>query len=139
MVTFTRRLANQLRSVFRRAFGSRGPGPAECFTVAAGTLSVRANADVVAVQYRRLAAPPAETLWLPFQLLDDCEGRSDEMVQVGAAQDGRITAQWRDRGVPQLIQYQVVKSPAGDVLPGPLETYADNPPSLLRAEVAGVV
>ena len=35
----------------RRAFGTRGPGPALCFTVAAGTLNVRAMDADIAVEF----------------------------------------------------------------------------------------
>ena len=52
MLTIPRRLALQLKSVMRRAFGSRSPGPAVCFTANSGTLSVRARSGGMAVEYR---------------------------------------------------------------------------------------
>jgi len=134
-ITFTRRLAHQLRNVFRRAFGSRGPGSAVCFTASADTLSVRAATADIAVEYRGPGGGSAETLWLPFQALDDCEAKKDDAVQLEAEGEGRVTAHWRDGSVPQIVQYDTVPPRGADRFPGLPETFAENPPRLRQALV----
>lgn len=136
MFTITRRSARILRSVLRRAFGSRAPGPALCFTAAAGTLSVRAKSADVAVEHRMVTDAADQTLWLPFQFLSDCEGRNDEPVQIEASGKAHVAAQWRDGNVPQIVKYDSPdhRSDADEfpTLPG---TFAENPPGLLKALV----
>ena len=51
MITITRRLAFQIRSVFRRAFGPRGLGPVLGFIADAEGLRVRAMSADAAVEY----------------------------------------------------------------------------------------
>lgn len=133
MITITRRLAQQLRAVLRRAFGTRGPGPALCFTADAGTLSVRARIADIAVTYSEATTGPAETLWLPFQFLDDCASKRDDQVHVEVTGKGRCTAQWRDGSVPQIVQYDSPEPPAADTFPAAPENFAENPVRLLRA------
>ena len=118
-ITITRRLASQLRAVMRRAFGTRGPGPAVCFTAAAGTLSVKAMFADIAVEYaepgERHAPKPSGCR---FQLLDDCEGKKDEPVHIEATGKGRVTAQWRDGSVPQIVHYDAKEPRDADKFPG---------------------
>ena len=135
-ITFNRRCAHQLRSVFRRAFGSRGPGPAVCFTAVAGTLSVKASMCDVAVEHRIPQDQPAESLWLPFQFLDDCAGKKDEPVHVEPNGKDRITAQWRDGSVPQIVQYEIGAHADAEKFPTLPETMTENPPDLLEALTA---
>ena len=125
-LTITRRSAYQLRSMFRRAFGTRGPGPAGCFTAAADTLSVKARSADIAVEYTELGGGTPETLWLPFQILDDCEGRKDEPVHIEATGKRRVTAQWRDGSVPQIVQYDVSEPVDADKFPNLPENFTEN-------------
>ena len=69
MIPITRRLAHHVRAVMRRAFGTRGPGPAVYFTAAADTLAVKASTYDIAVEYTAPGGGTADTLWLPFQFL----------------------------------------------------------------------
>jgi hypothetical protein len=120
----------------RRAFGTRGRGPAVCFTAAAGTLSAKASVHDIAVEYTEPGANPAETLWVPFQLLDDCEGKKDEPVNVERTGKGRVTAQWRDGSVPQIVRYDADAPADADNFPPAPETFAENRPGLLEALTA---
>ena len=135
-ISITRRRAQQLRTVLRRACGSRGPGPAVCFTVAAGTLTAKASGHDIAVAYSEPCDAPAETLWLPFSFLDDCAGKRDDPVHVEATGKGRATAQWRDGSVPQIVQYDSPAPPDADTFPALPEDFVSNPPGLLDAFVA---
>jgi len=61
----------------RRAFGTRGPGPAVCFTVAAETLNVKARFADVAIEYSEPTDGGDETL----QLAADHAAVEQERVQ----------------------------------------------------------
>ena len=133
-ITFTRRQASQIRSVFRRAFGSRGPGPAICFTASAGTLSVRASSADIAAEYcGPCEANTSDALWVPSSLLDDCEGKRDEPVRVEPTGKGRVAAQWCDGKVPQMIQYEGGDRADIDKFPRVPDTFTENPFRLLHA------
>ncbi len=108
-------------------------GPAVRFTVAAGTLSVKARSADIAVEHRLPTAAADETLWLPFEFLDDCSGKRDEPVRIEATGKGRVTVQWRDGSVPQIVQYDSTVPPDADKFPSPPETFTENPPGLLKA------
>ena len=133
MITFSRKLAQQLRAVMRRAFGGRGVGPAVCFAQDLDGLRVRASRDSVAVEYRDPGplSATADTLWLPFQALEHFAAKSDDLVALEASGHDRVTAQWRDKSVPQLVQYD--GQPANTPLPERPDRFVTNPPRLLRA------
>ena len=135
-ITITRRQAQQLRAVLRRAFGTRGPGPALGFIADAEGLRVRAMSADAAVEYHVPGARTAETLWLPGAFLADCEGKKDEPVELVAVGKGRCTAQWRDGSVPQLTEYDSTPPRDADKFPGLPEPFAENPPALLAAITA---
>jgi hypothetical protein len=119
-------LARDIRAVVRRAFGTRGPGPTLCFIADAEGLRVRAKFADAAVQYRAPGEHAAETLWLPFHALGDCEGKKDELVELAAAGKGRCIAQWRDSSVPQIVRYDGPDLHDADMLPTLPETFATN-------------
>ncbi len=122
--------------MLRRAFGTRGPGPAVCFTASAGMLTVKASSADIAVEYRTPHEQQAEeTLWLPFQALGEFEGKKDDPVELAVAGKGRVTAQWRDGNVPQIVRYDCEPPAAADKFPALPPTFAENPSRLLQALV----
>ena len=134
MITITQRLAFQLRSVMRRTFGPfRGNGPAVGFIADKEGLIVRSMSTDAAVEFRDPGERPAETLWLPFEVLADVEGKKDHPVDLEATGNGQVSAQWRSGSVPQCVAYDV-KEPfeADKVLDLPTE-FTANPPELLHA------
>ena len=133
MITITRRLAQQFRAVLRRAFGQVRAGPAIGFIAGAEGLTVKCMSADAAVELRVPGARAAETLWLPFQALDDFEGKKDDPVELTATDNGRVTAQWRDGNVPQIVQYDSVQPPDADKFPALPTDFATNPPGLLQA------
>jgi hypothetical protein len=120
----------------RRAFGTRGSGPAVCFTAAAGTLNVKARFADIAVEYSEPTSGSDETLWLPFQVLDDCAAKRDEPVHVEVTGKDRCTAQWRDGNVPQIVQYDCKPPADAEKFPVRPETFAENKTGLLEALTA---
>jgi hypothetical protein len=134
LITITRRQALQLRAVMRREFGTGEPGPAVCFTAAAGMLNVKASSADIAVEYRTPHEQQAgETLWLLFQALGDFEGKKDDPVELEVADKGRVTAQWHDGSVPQIVRYDVEPPTDADKFPAVPKTFAENPFRLPRA------
>jgi hypothetical protein len=96
-------------------------------------LRVRASSDDIAVEYHGPGQGPAETVWLPMALLADCEGRGDEPVEIERVGEGRVTAQCRDRGIPQLLQYDSNPPDDADKFPVIPDKLAENPSKLLKA------
>ncbi len=133
MITISRRLALKMRAVIRRALGTRRLAPAVRFTVAAGTLSVKARSADIAIEHHLPIDTADETLWLPFEFLDDCSGKRDEPVRIESTGKGRVTAQWRDGSVPQIVQYDSAVPPDADKFPTTPETFTENPSGLLKA------
>ena len=82
MITITRKLAQQLRAVFRRCGikPSVHSGQRANFSAGPDGLHVRAAVFGVAVDYHIPGELPAEELSLPLDCLDACEGRRDEPV-----------------------------------------------------------
>ena len=138
LATITRRLALRLKTVLRRAFGARGPGPGICWLKSADAIRIRAKSIDAAVEYRipgdgAAADGDQGPLWFPFQLLADCEGKADEPVEIQPLADNRVAAQWRDRNVPQLLQYDAVLPPDPDSFPTLPTTFVENPSGLIDA------
>lgn len=131
MITITRRLALQLRSVLRRAFGSRNTGTVVGFIADKAGLTVRSMYADAVVELRVPGERPVDTLWLPLEFLADIEGKKDDPVELQASGNDQVTAHWQDGKVPQLVRYDAkeptYKSPA---LPA---TFATNRPNLLQA------
>ena len=74
MIEITRRKALQLRSILRRAFGSRGPGPALRFTVGPDGLSVKAGTADVAIEYLEPAVGPCRDTLVPLRVAGRLRG-----------------------------------------------------------------
>lgn len=110
MITITRSLARQIRPVFRRALlgSSRGAGPAVVLEAGPDGLVIRAKTNGTAIAHHMPGDFPSGRLSLPFQFLADCEGRGKEPVILERQDDGKVTAQWTDDSIPQLLQYESV-------------------------------
>ncbi len=131
MITITRRLALQLRSVLRRAFGSRNTGTVVGFIADKAGLTVRSMYADAVVELRVPGERPADTLWLPLEFLADIEGKKDDPVELQASGNDQVTAHWQDGKVPQLVRYDA-KEPTNK-FPALPATFATNRPNLLQA------
>ncbi len=133
MITITRRLASQLKPVFRRALQlTRGSGPVLSFETGPEDIRVRASSENAAVEYHAAGEFQAEQLYVPFEVLADIEARKDNPVKLEQAGDGCVSASWQDGDVPQMTQYQVEAGPGKEFPAYPATTLA-NPPRLLGA------
>ena len=133
MIIVTRRLAQQFRAMLRRAFGQVRTGLAIGFDAGAEGLTVKCMYADTAVELRVPGARAADTLWLPSQALDDFEAKKDEPVELTAADNNRVSAQWRDGNVPQIVQYDSRQPPDAGKFPVLPTDFTTNPPGLLRA------
>jgi hypothetical protein len=97
LIEITRRLAMQLRPVFRQALNlsTRGVQPPLTFQTGPDGLRVRSRLHDAAVDYHVPGEHPIEQIPVPFELLSDSEARRDDPVQLETASDGRVLAQWR--------------------------------------------
>ena len=131
MITITRRLASQLRSVLCPAFGNfRGTGPAIGFIASKEGLTMRSVYGDAAVEYRVPGERLPETIWLPFEFLADVEGKKDDPVELEAA-GKQVQVQWSAGNVPKSVKYDA-KDPA-DKFPVLPATFTSNRPGLLQS------
>ncbi len=134
MITITRRLAQQLRSVLRRAFGNfRGTGPAIGFIAGKEGLTVKSSFGDVAVECRLPGEHTAEAIWLPFEFLADVAGKNDAEVNLEATGDGQVSVQWRTGNVPQIVTYDTNAPLDADKFPVLPTAFTANPAGLLQA------
>jgi hypothetical protein len=99
LITLSRRLAAELRAVFRRVGGTvRGSGPTLCISTGPDGMHVSTRICDVAAAYHVPGNLPEEYCWVPFLLLSDCEGKQDEPVQLERGRDGSVK-QFKTLGV----------------------------------------
>lgn len=111
MITITRLLARQFRAVFRRArIVNRGPTLPICISAGAAGVCISAHSLNGIVEHREPGQFPAEQLVTPFELLSACEGSQPDAVTLEQKADGKVQAAWNDRGVPQVVEYDVHES-----------------------------
>lgn len=140
MITLTRAVIHKVRSALRKAGihkAKSDKNPPVALIASSNGLSVRAMSHVAALEYYEYQPGEPETIWVPAMFFDDCEGTKVEPVTVELLPDGHVTAQFRDKNVPQLVQYDAVpdEEKASGFPPCP-DTLARNDADLLPALVA---
>jgi hypothetical protein len=135
LITLTRNLARKIRSIFRRALNVTPRGLTYPVTFQAGPdgLCVRAQSPDAAVEYYAPGVLPVEQITVPLEALADCEGRKDEPVELEAADNEQVVVRWRDRTVPQLVQYAAAEPLDAAKFPPLPAQLAENPPGLVKA------
>jgi len=134
LISLSRRLAAELRPVFRRLGGTtRGSGPAVCISTGPDGTHVSTRICDVAAEYHVPGNLPEERLWAPLLLLSDCEGKQDEPVQLECGHDGSVIASRNEGGVLQRVQYDQISPAARPDLPVRPPELTENPPELLAA------
>ncbi|MGE0608432.1 MAG: hypothetical protein AB7O62_15155 [Pirellulales bacterium] len=108
MIDISRSLLRQVRSLFRKAGIGKMPGVGQPLQIAAGYdgLFIRGQTADRAIEFHQPDELRPESLLLPAQFLDDCEGRQGTVTLDNGDQD-RPTASWTERGVPQLVSYSL--------------------------------
>lgn len=131
MITITRSLIHQLRTALRKAgiHQSRSTTNSPVAVIAnAEGLHIRAKSYTAALEYDEPASLPTETIWLPAQFLDDCEGGKAEPVTIEAFSDGHLTACWHQKKIQQMVEYDAV--PDKDRF----RDFPERPPQMARNE-----
>jgi hypothetical protein len=140
LITITRAVIRNVRTAFRKAGIHKvksDRNPPVALVASRNGLSVRAMSHVAALEYYEHQPAEPETIWVPPMFLDDCEGSKAEPVTVELLADGRVTAQFRDKNIPQLLQYDAVpdnEKPGG--FPSCPDKLARNEADLLPALLA---
>jgi hypothetical protein len=135
LITISRRTVLKLRTVLRRAFGARGPGPTLVFTADSAGLKVSARQGDVAVEFcdQGNGEGSGESLRVPFAFLADCGSKSDDPVELVPHGKHRVVTHWVDRNVPQRVTYDADPPANADKFPLRPENFTENPPELLQA------
>ena len=135
MLSMTRNLARQFRAAMRRArLGKISSHRDASIHFAAGPkgLRIREASPGVGIEYRLAGAVNDEESWLPIDLLEAVEGRSNDFVTLESDDKYCVRLSWSDRGVPQLVSRMV--EPPKDPLWLELPTeFTPNPPQLWTA------
>jgi len=134
MITVTRSLLCQVRSVLRRAGvgKSKSSHPEIIVRAANDGLRIQVLSDQLAIEYHHAGQFDAQELVVPCDLLVAAEGRSEDLVTLQSQGPGRATASWIDQGIPQELE--LVSNASADFaagFPAMPEAFTDNSPELL--------
>jgi hypothetical protein len=134
LITISRNLARQLRTVFRRALRitPRGRSYPATFQTGQDGLRVRVCSPEAAVEYYAPGAFSEEQFAIPIEVLADCEGRQESPIELEPA-DGQVLVRWQDGGVPQLVQVEAATAVDAEQFPRMPAVLAENPPRLWKA------
>jgi hypothetical protein len=137
MITITRQLARQLRSVFRRAGLDKHSGPSKdwlAFRAGPDGLRIQALSDEIAIEHHQPGELESAEFLVPRGVLATVEGTSEEVVQLEHEATGKVVVTWTDAGIPQIREYALSESAGIDVkTPGSPQTVVANPAQLREA------
>ena len=134
MIEITRSLARQLKTIFRRAITESGRGTVhQPVLLHAGPegLRIRIASGEVAVEYHDPQPRESDAAYIPFDVLKDCEAKSNDAVQIELAAGDQVMATWNDGHVPNMKQYDI--SSREHFFPDWPEAFTENPPELADA------
>ncbi len=135
MLTVSRLLAKQIRSVFRRALQISASQIDQAVWLVGDDsgLRIRAQNWRATAEYHLLGAVATESIPVTMEALTAFEGaKLDEIVTVERGPDGMVVLCWTDRSIPQSFQLDA-KQIRADQTPASPEAWASNPPRLLNA------
>ena len=135
MLIFSRQLAKQIRSVFRRALQISTSQTDQVVWLVANDSGLRICAQSwrAIIEYHLPCTTPPCSIPVTMEALAACEGaKSDEFVRVEKLGDETVALRWDDHSIPQSFQLAAQKLQF-DTPPAVPETWASNPPRLLTA------
>ena len=135
MLTFSRQLAKQIRSVFRRALQISASQTDQVVWLVADDTGLRICAQSwrAIVEYHLPCTTTPCSIPVTMEALAACEGtKSDELVRFEKLGDETVVLRWDDHSIPQSFQLAAQKLQC-DTPPTVPETWASNPPRLLAA------
>jgi hypothetical protein len=135
MISISRRLAKQLRTVLRRALAGRPRHSWSPILLQAGAtgLCIQLNDPEVSIEYREPGVLAEERILLPAKALDDFQGAADSLVELQATSAGACVASWTDAGVPLANEYDVIDPEKVGVFPATPESFVSLEPDFLKA------
>lgn len=134
LIQITRSLARQLKPVFRRMITESGRGTIHApILMHAGPegLRVRISSREVAAEYHDPTPREPDAAYAPFDLLRDCESKSDDPVQIEMTSGDRVMATWNEDHVPQMKHYDIATTE--HFFPTRIDAFTENPPELVNA------
>ena len=135
MITISRLLAKQIRSVVRRALQLSASQADQVVWLHADNtgLRLRAQNQHATIEYHLPGEGPAGSVAITMEALAACEGaKADQFVRIERPSEGLTVLRWDDRAVPQSLQVDASKIRA-DASPIQPETWTTNAPNLLGA------
>lgn len=136
MITLCRSLVRQVRAALRRAGIHRDHttlNPPVAIVADHDGLRIRAYSPAAVLEYHQPGELTPESILVPQQFFDDCEGRKNEEVVLENQKNGGVTAQCRGGKIPQLFQYEAQHLKDVTLFPARPERMASNDPALLAA------
>jgi hypothetical protein len=137
VITITRSMARQLRSVLRRAEllkGRHGNPAALRFIAGPDGLILAASKLDVAIEYRHPGQYPAARFALPVDVLAGVEGRDEGPVTFTPHGDGSaVTVRWTDRGVAKEQAFETLIFDDQPPVPSWPERWETSEPRLISA------
>ena len=138
MLTISRQLAKQIRSVFRRALQISASQTDQVVWLVGDDsgLRIRTQNWRATAEYHLSGSPGAMnsgSIPVTMEALAACEGmKSDELVQMEKFDDESVVLHWNDRSVPQSFRLdaKILRPDPAPVLP---EKWGSNSPRLLTA------
>jgi hypothetical protein len=139
LITLPCTLVALLRAVFRRALhlGNRDHGPNLLLSAGPDGLRVRVRNSFAAAEYHLPGDFPAASVELPFAVLADCRGGKQDSLTLRQESPEVATAEWTDKQIPQVVQYDVKPLDSQEFPPLP-EVMSPNDSSLWSALAAAV-
>ncbi len=130
MIEFTRRIAKEVRAVFKKALGRHQA--ALCFSAGPDGLRIQGQGYEHAVEFHDPVPRERAELIGPSSVLDDVQGDRNDPVVLTAPKKTLLAATWEVRGVAHRMQYH---RPKGNHVPFPSATSAlmAAPPGFLEA------
>ena len=135
MITISRLLAKQIRSVFRRALQLSATQTDQVVWLLADNsgLRIRAQNKQAIIEYHLPGLVTPDAVPITMEALAACEGtKADQFVGIDRPSEGLTVLRWDDRGIPQSFQFDAKKLQA-EASPIQPETWVTNSPSLLGA------
>ena len=133
LITFSRRLARRVRTVFRRALrpSPRGASPSVAIVATPRLLRFAARNEHIAISYEEGGRFSPAELAVPLSFFADCEGSPPDMVELVATESDALIASWNEEGIEQTLAVEKCSLPAE--LPPLPPTMTTNPTRLLAA------
>ena len=136
MYVFTRAQIRLFRAILRRSkISKQSAGIAPRLVVAASgdRYALRAISESVAVELSVPATCLSGTIVLPLDVLQVCEGHSEDPVTIRQTANDRVSVEWIDQRIPQVREYDPLLGDDQSSFPAKPEELSTNQSSIWSA------